>query len=263
MWKVTGKTGAMYLIGSVHMLTQDFYPLSKAFEDAFKESDLLVEEVDLEEMLAPQSQMLMLSRGMLPSSQSLDTVVSPQTFALVTKRTAALGLPIEPLKRFKPWSLALMLAQLEWQKAGFDGELGLDRHFYDRAKREGKAVQGLETTEFQISQFDGISMAEQERLLADTLNDLDTEMANLSTLAQAWKAGEAPTVERIVLQDLKKDPQMYQRLLVARNRNWLPKLDALFSRSGRAFVVVGAAHLVGPDGLIALLQAKGYRVEQM
>jgi uncharacterized protein YbaP (TraB family) len=263
MWKVTGKTGAMYLIGSVHMLTQDFYPLSKAFEDAFKESDLLVEEVDLEEMLSPQSQMQILSRGMLPSSQSLDTVVSPQTFALVTKRTAALGLPIEPLKRFKPWSLALMLAQLEWQKAGFDGELGLDRHFYDRAKREGKAVQGLETTEFQISQFDGISMAEQERLLADTLNDLDTEMANLSTLAQAWKAGEAPTVERIVLQDLKKDPQMYQRLLVARNRNWLPKLDALFSRSGRAFVVVGAAHLVGPDGLIALLQAKGYRVEQM
>ena len=89
------------------------------------------------------------------------------------------------------------------------------------------------------------------------------EMANLSTLAQAWKAGEAPTIERIVLQDLKKDPQMYQRLLVARNRNWMPKLEALFNRSGRAFVVVGAAHLVGPDGLIALLQAKGYRVEQM
>jgi uncharacterized protein YbaP (TraB family) len=66
-----------------------------------------------------------------------------------------------------------------------------------------------------------------------------------------------------VLQDLKKDPQMYQRLLVARNRNWMPKLEALFNRPGRAFVVVGAAHLVGPDGLIALLQAKGYRVEQM
>jgi uncharacterized protein YbaP (TraB family) len=263
MWKVTGKKGTVYLIGSVHMLTEDFYPLSKAFEEAFKDSDLLVEEADLAEMLAPQSQMQMLSRGMLPSSQTLDTVVSPQTFALVTRRTAELGLPLEPLKRFKPWSLALMLAQLEWQKAGFDGELGLDRHFYDRARREGKAVQGLETTEFQISQFDGIPMAEQERLLVDTLNDLDTEMANLSTLAQAWKAGETPTVERIVLEDLKKDPQMYQRLLVARNSNWMPKLEALFARPGRAFVVVGAAHLVGPDGLIALLQAKGYRVEQM
>src|ERR1700726_3617194 len=106
MWKVTGKTGAVYLIGSVHMLTQDFYPLSKAFEDAFKESDLLVEEVDLEELLSPRSQMLILSRGMLPSSNPLDPVVSRQPSALVTKRPAALGLPIEPLKRFKPWSLA-------------------------------------------------------------------------------------------------------------------------------------------------------------
>jgi uncharacterized protein YbaP (TraB family) len=264
LWKVTGKTGTVvYLVGSVHMLTEDFYPLSKPFEDAFKDSDLLVEEADLAEMLSPQAQMQMLSRGMLPSSQSLDTVVGPQTFALVTRRTAELGLPIEPLKRFKPWALALTLAQIEWQKAGFDGELGLDRHFYDRARREGKAVQGLETTEFQISQFDGISMAEQERLLVDTLTDLDTEMANLTTLAQAWKAGEAPTVERIVLQDLRKDPLMYQRLLVARNRTWMPKLEALMNRPGHAFVVVGAAHLVGSDGLIALLQAKGYRVEQM
>ena len=66
-----------------------------------------------------------------------------------------------------------------------------------------------------------------------------------------------------MLQDLKQEPQMYERLLVERNRNWLPKLEALFSRPGRAFVVVGAAHLVGPDGLIALLKAKGYQVEQV
>ncbi len=263
LWKVTGKTGVMYLVGSVHLLTQDFYPLSPAFDQAFKESDLLVEEADLAELLAPQAQLQLLSRGILPSNQSLDTSVSPATFALVTKRAAELGLPIGPLKRFKPWSLALMLAQLEWQKAGFDGELGLDRHFYDRAQRDGKRVQGLETAEFQIAQFDGISMEQQERLLAETLTDLDTEMANISVLAGAWKAGDAPTVERIVLEDLKKDPQLYQRLLVARNRDWMPKLEALFSRTGRAFVVVGAAHLVGPDGLIAMFKAKGYQMEQM
>ena len=142
LWKVTGKTGTVYLVGSVHMLTQDFYPLSQTLEDAFKESDLLVEEADLAELLAPQAQLLMLSRGMLPSGQSLDKVIAPETFAAVTKRVAALGLPIEPLKRFKPWSLALMLTQMEWQKAGFDGELGLDRHFYDRARVGRQARSG-------------------------------------------------------------------------------------------------------------------------
>ena len=263
LWKVTGKTGTVYLVGSVHMLTQDFYPLSKTLDDAFKESDLLVEEADLAELLAPQAQLLMLSRGMLPSNQSLDKVISAETFATVTKRVAALGLPIEPLKRFKPWSLALMLTQIEWQKAGFDGELGLDRHFYDRARSEGTRVQGLETAEFQIAQLDGIPMDLQERMLAEALNDLDSEIASISTLTKAWKSGDAPTVERIVLQDMKKEPAIYERLLVARNRNWLPQIEALFARSGRAFVVVGAAHLIGPDGLIAMLKAKGYQLEQM
>ena len=263
LWRVTGKTGTVYLVGSVHMLSQDFYPLSKTLDEAFKESDLLVEEADLTELLAPQAQLLMLSRGMLASDQTLDKVISPETFATVTRRVATLGLPIEPLKRFKPWSLALMLTQLEWQKAGFDAELGLDRHFYDRARSDGKRVQGLETAEFQIAQLDGLPMDLQERMLAEAVNELDSEMANLSTLTTAWKTGDGPTVERIVLQDMKKEPAIYQRLLVARNRNWLPQLEALFNRSGRAFVVVGAAHLIGPDGLIAMLTAKGYQLEQM
>ena len=263
LWKATGKQSTVYLLGSVHMLTKDYYPLEPALDTAFKDSDLLVEEADLGEMLAPSSQLQLLTRGMLPAAQSLDKVVAPETFAAVSKRVGDLGLPIEPLKRFKPWALALTLLAVEWQKAGFDPDLGLDKHFYDRAHNEGKAVQGLETTEFQISQFDAMTLEQQERLLADTLKDVDTEMANVTRLADAWKAGDAPTIEGIVLQDLKADPQIYQRLLVDRNRTWLPKIEALFTRRGHAFVVVGAAHLVGPDGLLAMLRAKGYAVEQM
>jgi uncharacterized protein len=72
-----------------------------------------------------------------------------------------------------------------------------------------------------------------------------------------------PTVERIVQAELKAEPQMYQRLLVDRNKAWLPKIEALFTRSGHALVVVGAAHLVGADGVVAMLKAKGYTVEQL
>ena len=172
-------------------------------------------------------------------------------------------MPMEALKRFKPWSLALMLLALEWQKAGLDPELGLDKHFYDRAQADGKPVQGLETADYQISRFDEMSMDQQDRMLAESLKDLDTETASVHQLADAWKAGDASTVERIVLQDLKSDPLMYQRLLVERNRNWLPKVEALFSRRGRAFVVVGAAHLVGGDGLLSMLRSRGYTIEQM
>jgi uncharacterized protein YbaP (TraB family) len=262
LWKATSKSGgALYLVGSVHLLSQDSYPLSPALETAFKESDLLVEEADLGEMGA-NAQMQFLAKGMLQSTTSLDRVLSPATYALLTKHVAAVGMPIDPLKLLKPWMVAQMLEVMEWQKAGFDPELGLDKHFYDQAQNSGKKVQGLETLDFQISLFDSMTMPEQDHLLAETLKEIDTEQANMSKLMDAWKAGDAPTVERIVLSALKQEPQLYQRLLVDRNKTWIPKLEALFARKGHAFVVVGAAHLVGPDGLIAILRAKGYTVEQ-
>ena len=155
------------------------------------------------------------------------------------------------------------LVQSEWQKAGFDPELGLDKHFYDQAKLDGKAVQGLETAEYQISRLDGMTMEQQEHLLSESLKDLDSERTNMTKLVDAWRAGDAPNVERIVLSELKAEPLLYQRLLVERNRNWLPRIEALFARPKHALVVVGAAHLVGPDGLLAMLKAKGYTVEQL
>jgi uncharacterized protein len=262
LWKISAKQGVIYLVGSVHVLTKDYYPLSAGLETAFKDCDVLVEETDIGELWSSDSQLQILTKGMLPAGQSLDKVVSASTYAQVTKRLANLGMPVEPLKQLKPWMLALTLLQFEWQKAGFDPNLGLDKHFYDRAHSEGKSTQGLETAEYQISLLDGLTAEQQDRMLADTLKDLDTEIANFDKLVSAWKGGDAATVERITLADLKQDPVIYRRLLIDRNRNWLPKLEALFSRPGHAFVVVGAAHLIGPDGLLAMLKAKGYSVEQ-
>jgi uncharacterized protein YbaP (TraB family) len=263
IWNVQGPRGAIYLVGSVHLLSREYYPLSAAMERAFGESDLLVEEIDFAQLLAPESQMLVLQRGMLPAGDSLDAVVSDETLAAVRRHLSKIGLPFEPLRRFKPWSLSLMLLGMEWQGAGFEASLGLDRHFYDRAVREGKAVLGLETVEFQISRFDGLPMELQDLLLASTLKELEGRGETVRTLADAWKAGDASTVERIVLQDLREEPVMYQRLLVERNGTWLPRIEALLERPLPAFVVVGAAHLVGPDGLLAMLLARGYRVEQL
>jgi uncharacterized protein YbaP (TraB family) len=262
IWRASKGAGVVYLVGSVHMLTADYYPLNPALETSFKDCDLLVEEVDLAEMLAPGAQLQMLQRGMLPPGQTLESVLSPATLALVTKAVNSLGAPMAPLNRFKPWMLAIALQGLELQKAGFDPELGLDKHFYDAAQAAGKAVQGLETVEYQISRFDEMTNEQQDHLLADLLKELETEQASVTRLADAWKNGDAPAVERIVLKDVKSDPVMYARLLVDRNRNWLPKIEALFSRPRPAYVVVGAAHLVGPDGLLQMLRAKGYVVEQ-
>lgn len=262
-WKATGKGGTIYLMGSIHVMSESFYPLHPALEAAFTESDLLVEEVDLAEMLDPVAQMAILSRGMLPANQSLDKMVAPATLALVQKAAGDLGAIGGPLMRFKPWMLAIALQGMELAKAGFDPSLGLDQHFYERAKAGGKAIQGLETVEFQMSRFDAMTPEQQDRMLAETLKELATQTAAVGRLGDAWKAGDVSSIEQIALADLKSDPMMYQRLLVERNKNWMPAIEALFARRGRALVVVGAAHLVGPDGLLTLLKAKGYTVEQL
>ena len=260
LWKATGRQGVVYLVGSIHALPADAYPLNPAFDAAFKDADLLVEEIDLGDS---QGQLQALTRGMLPAGQTLDRVLSPGTLAQLNKFSANLGVAAEPLKMFKPWMIVVVLEGLQVMQAGFDPELGIDKHFYDQAQRQGKPVQGLETAEYQISRFDEMTPDQQDRMLADTLKALETEKASFGKLADAWKTGDAATVERVVLTDLKQDPVIYQRLLVERNRNWLPKIEEFFTRRGHAFVVVGAAHLLGPDGLIAMLKAKGYSVEQL
>jgi uncharacterized protein YbaP (TraB family) len=262
-WKATGRGTSIYLIGSVHLLTKDFYPLNPALDAAYADSDLLVEEVDLGEMLEPEAQLRILTRGMLPAGRTLEQVLSPDTFALLKTRLAELKMPIEPLQQFKPWSLALMLMSLTWTQAGFDADLGLDKHFYDRARADDRLIQGLETPEFQISRFDELTPPQQDKMLAQTLEELGTADDTVSVLAAAWKRGDVATVERVALEDLRADAEMYQRLLVDRNRAWIPKIEALFNRPGRALVVVGAAHLVGPDGLLRMLEARGFTIEQL
>jgi uncharacterized protein YbaP (TraB family) len=264
LWKATASSGGtVYLAGSIHLLSSDYYPLAPAFDEAFGDSDLIVEEVDMGEMAGPDAQMQMLTRGMMPAGQTLQSVISPQTMDEVRKRVESLGLPLGPLQLFKPWALALTLEGLELQKAGLDADLGLDKHFYDRAQQSKKPVQGLETLAYQISRFDEMPMPVQDRLLSETLKEMDTTKSSVDEMARAWKVGDAASVEQLVLKDLKAEPQIYERLLLERNRNWLPKIEALFSRPRPAFVIVGAAHLVGADGLLQMLRSKGYAINQL
>jgi uncharacterized protein YbaP (TraB family) len=262
-WKATKNGRSVFLVGSVHLLTKDFYPLHPAFEQAFAASDLLVEEVDYAEAMG--SQLEILARAVLPPGQSLDTVLSAPTLALVNKRLQQPGLPLPAavLKQLKPWMLAITLLESEWAKAGFDADLGLDKHFYDRAKKTGKQVQGLETAAYQISRLDELPMPLQDKFLASTLSDIDKELGSISSLVTAWRNGEVDTLEKLTLEDMLEEPVIYERLLLERNRNWMPKIEALFTRPTPTLIIVGAAHLIGPDGLLKMLQARGYTIEQM
>jgi uncharacterized protein YbaP (TraB family) len=115
---------------------------------------------------------------------------------------------------------------------------------------------------YQLDRFDGLSPALQEAMLLAVIHDLDAQVANVKEVARAWAAGETGVIEKELLATFEESPEIYQRLLVERNRNWVPFVEGCLDKNERCFVVVGAAHLVGPDSLVAMLEKKGYKVEQ-
>jgi uncharacterized protein len=262
LWKVQHGSGVLYLAGSVHALSADVYPLNDAYQRAFDASDTLVEELDLNQAGMLTAAPMLLTKGMYTDGRTFDKVVSADTVALVRARLKGTPFSLELIQSMKPWMVMLMLSAMQVQLAGLDAQLGLDKHFCDKAVAAGKTVVGLETAEFQIDRFDRMPEPLQEQLLRTTLTELDTAQTELATIVGAWRRGDAPALERTLLGGFQKNPAAYQSLLVERNRNWMPQLDTCLARSRPCFVVVGAAHLVGPDGLLALLRAKGYRLEQ-
>jgi uncharacterized protein YbaP (TraB family) len=262
LWKVQSGSKLVYLAGSVHALSADVYPLSPAFERAFAASGTLVEEIDLAEAESLALAPAILAKGMYVDGRRFDNIVSKETAALVAARLKESGLPVEMFQVMKPWMVMLTIAALEVQKAGLDPSLGLDKHFYDRAKAAGKTIIGLETAESQIDRLDKMSEALQEQLLRSSLSEAETARNSLKLIVAAWRRGDSAELEKTLLSDFTEYPAAYRSLIVERNQNWIPQIEACLTRPQPCLVVVGAAHLVGPDGLLTLLRRKGYRTEQ-
>jgi uncharacterized protein len=262
LWKVQSGPRVLYLAGSVHALSADVYPLNPVFDRAFAASDTLLEEIDLAEAGLMTLGPMLLTKGMYQDGRTFDRVVSKETAALVNERLKLLPIGLEMLQPMKPWMVMLMLSALQMQDAGLDASFGLDKYFFDKAAAGGKAVVGLETAESQIDRFDTMPEALQEQLLRSTLEDIDAQSKELKTIVGAWRRGDAAGLERTLLGGFKKYPAAYRSLIVERNNNWMPQIEKCLARSTPCMVVVGAAHVVGPDGLVALLQRKGYKVEQ-
>jgi uncharacterized protein YbaP (TraB family) len=263
LWKVEGPGASVaYLLGSLHVLTPEFYPLSAEINKAFAASKTLVEEVDFDEMNDPAQMMNALGKAMLTDGRTLDQIVAPATFAEVSRRVEKAGLPMMAIQRMKPWLVAITLMGPTLQAAGFKAELGIDKHFFDRAKEAGLKRQSLETLAYQIERFDELSPKLQEEMLISGMKELDTQVANVTDMAKQWAAGDIRSLEKSLLVSFEDSRELYDRLLVERNRNWVPHVETCLQQNAGCFVVVGAAHLVGPDGLPTLLAKKGYKVTQ-
>jgi uncharacterized protein len=188
--------------------------------------------------------------------------VSQETYQLAEQEAAKLGIDMKIMTPMKPWFVALTLVAIKFQQIGLDPNLGVDRYLAERAKRNGKATSGLETLEFQIGLFDQLSKRDQESLLREIVGEMKLLDTNINEIVQSWLKGDSASLEALLLAGMKEYPELHEKIIVDRNRRWLSQVEKLLAQGGEAMVVVGAAHLVGKEGLIAMLKARGYRLEQ-
>ncbi len=241
-WSVKDANGSeAFLVGSLHVLTKDFYPLSPEIEKAFESSRALVEEVDLDELNNPTSIAALVSKAMFTDGRTLEQAVSPTTFAEVKRRAEKVGIPLIALQRMKPWMAAVALTTPMLTAAGFDTDLGVDRHFFTKAKDLGRQRWALETVSFQLDRFDQLSPALQEQMLTSTLADVDTQIANVKEVAAAWATGDTKTIERVLVDG------------AARTARALP------AAAGRAESQLDAANRKLPESKLRLLHRRRRR----
>jgi uncharacterized protein YbaP (TraB family) len=263
LWKVQGQTNTVYLFGSIHFLKKDFYPLPRPIEDAYKESQIIAFEADLDEMQSPQGMLKMLSQSTYTDGTTLKDHVSKETYSSVRAHMGDNALVANALDSMKPWMVAVTLLGIELQKLGFDPEQGVDRYFFDKAKQDKKEILGLETVDFQIGLFTGMSKQEEDAMLKESLQEIGGFKKELNELTTAWKTGDAKTLEKIMLEAMRDYPDIHKKLLLDRNKAWVEKIEKLRAAGKNVFVVVGAAHLVGKESVVDLLAKKGFKVQQL
>lgn len=261
-WKVQGENCSVHLLGSVHVLKAEHYPLPAVFEGAFSNACIVLFETDIGEMMKPESQFKLTARAQLPEGQTLKDVLTGKTYAGLLRHLKDSGMPEAMISRFKPGFVVMMLAMVELQKEGFNPASGMDLYFYKRTKKEGKTVRGLESLDFQMDLICNLSNAEGEALIKSTLADMKDAKTKFAELIVAWQAGDGAAIEKLLNQAQKEDPAIMKKFLTDRNLAWVPQIEELAKGTNNAAVIVGAGHLVGKDGVVELLKQKGYKVTQ-
>ena len=266
LWKVTGPGDSrVYLLGSFHLLRAEDYPLAADVDQAFAASNRLMFELSPGDMQSPELGRKMMQAAVRTDGSELRRDLDAPTWTKLQAYAAANNLPLAQLQGMKPWFVGLTITLSQLTRMGLDPELGLDRHFMKRAADAGKPSSGLESIDTQIGVLAQMSEKEQQQMVAEALDQAEQADVLGRKLHDAWRRGDDKLLWNEMALDMRRQyPQLYKRINTDRNDAWVPKLQQqLQAGQGGTLVVVGALHLLGEDGVVEKLRAKGFKVERV
>jgi uncharacterized protein YbaP (TraB family) len=262
-WKLSKGKRQGYLMGSIHFGKASMYPLPLTLLNAFKGSDALVVEANVVDADASTMAHTMMSAGVYSDGTTLKKVLGDDLWGELGVTSAALGIPVSMLEGMKPWFASMTLTAMVLKGIGLDESLGIDRHFLDMAKAQHKPIRELESVQQQLALLSGLPQKIQIAMLKQTLKDVAVADAYFDRMLKAWQSGDVLALNRLFVDEGLKSDELNRVMNTDRNITMAKKVDEMLIKGCHCFVVVGAGHLGGEAGMIKLLQAKGYEVEQL
>jgi len=274
IWKIDGPAGDIFLFGSIHILPKDLQWRRPELDAALQQAQRLVFEINMDDAMNPASTIgLVTQYGFLPPDKTLHRMLAPEHRKKLDEVAASLGVPPAGLARMRPWLAAITLTSLSLIKqtakddkpidpSAMTGDLaGVDMQLWKWGKGAGKELGALETAEDQIRIFADLPEDQQIQLLVATIYDVSKPQEAIDRLFDAWKAGDTAALDRGMHGEMSKFPALQKAVFYDRHVKWLPQIERMMADGKTHVVIVGAGHLVGKDSIVAMLRAKGIRVE--
>ncbi len=263
VWTLADDDTDIHFFGTVHLLRPETEWRSPAFETAFEAADKIVFEVDLK---SPDGQAAFmrdfLPRGMYQNGGSLRATLNASDEAVIDSALLEEGLFLDAYNAMEPWMAAIMVSQAGLTRDGYDPNSGVDNVLEAAAQRAGKDIGFLEDVSAQADAFDLLPEEIQVQFLYETALMIDESAKMLDVLVDEWADGDVAGLTAVVAnpEAFGSSDQIYNSLLVVRNKAWVPQVEAMLDEPGTVFIAVGAAHLMGEDSVIKMLRDKGYEV---
>ena len=263
VWLAQKDGNSIYLGGTIHVLSAADFPLPPQYDQAYEGSDTLVFELDIDQMNDPTTQGQLMTAMMYSDGRTLSSVLSAETYELLAQHLAERGVPIVAMNGFSAGGVSLFLTVMELQALGF-AEEGVDHYYYAKAGEEGKARAYLETLEEQIGFIKVLGEGIEEEVILHSLTDLEQLPILVDEMMAQWRTGDLAGMDASMLQDFRTDfPVAYESIILNRNRSWVGRIEEMIQTDEIEFILVGGAHMAGPDGLIAELESLGYEIAQL
>jgi uncharacterized protein YbaP (TraB family) len=261
VWIVRDADSAIVLFGSVHLLPPGLDWRPDALDAALKEADDIWFELPVDAEATREAAQLAFTKGFLPEGESLNALLSPEGAKRLRETAVRLHLDMKGIDRLRPWLADVTISVAQAAGGGANGSDGVERTLM-KAAPASAVRRAFETPEEQITIFADIPLPEQIASLEQSLSDVETDPKSFDGMVGAWMAGDLAALEKGALDPMRKaTPVLYERFVVERNARWAKAIEERLAGSGESVMVVGAAHLIGKEGLPAMLRARGHTVE--